>query len=141
MSTFQEKLLIGSKSAILFALVNLPIVYKFINDGTGFNLYNTQTNCPTNAGLLISAILFFILTFLSMRYAPLSNGLKLKFSIYGTLIFYLIASPAMFSFVASIFGNNIASPSGCPTHFGIVLHALVYCIALVGVMYLPPELK
>ena len=76
-----------------------------------------------------------------MWYAPLSNGLKLKFSIYGTLIFYLISSPAMFSSVASIFGNKIASPEGCPTNYGILLHALVYYIVLVGVMYLPPELE
>jgi len=141
MSTLQEKLLISSKSAILFALVNLPIIYKFINNGTGLNVYDIQTNCPTNIGLLISAIIFFVLTFLSMWYAPLSNGLKLKFSIYGTLIFYLISSPAMFSSVASIFGNSIASPEGCPTNYGILLHALVYCVALVSVMYLPPELE
>lgn len=141
MSTLQEKLLISSKSAFLFALVNLPIIYKFINNGTGLNVYDIQTNCPTNIGLLISAIIFFVLTFLSMWYAPLSNGLKLKFSIYGTLIFYLLSSPAMFSSVASIFGNHTASPEGCPTNYGILLHALVYCIALVGVMYLPPELE
>ena len=140
MSTLQEKLLISSKSAILFGLVNLPIIYKFIN-GAGLNVYNNQTNCPTNIGLLISAIIFFVLTFLSMWYAPLSNGLKLKFSIYGTLIFYLLSSPAMFSFTASIFGNRIASPEGCPTNYGILLHALVYCVALVAVMYLPPELE
>lgn len=141
MSTLQEKLSISLKSSILFALVNLPMIYKFVSNGTGLNLYNNETNCPTNNGLLVSSILFFVLTFLSMWYAPLSAGLKLKFSIYGTLIFYLISSPAMFSFVGSILGNKVANPQGCPTKFGILVHAVLYCMALVGVMYLPPELE
>ena len=130
MSTFQEKFLISLKSAVLFGLVNMAVIYKFINA-------TNQTNCPTNTGLLLSAMVFFVLTFLSMLYAPLSTGLKLKFSIYGTLIFYLISSPAMFSLTGSIFGNKIASVAGCPTNYGVLLHAAVYCFALVGLMYLP----
>jgi hypothetical protein len=94
--------------------------------------------CPTNVGLLTHALVFFALTFLSMRSASyVSDGVKLKHSIYGTLIFYLISSPAMYSFVASILGSSVASPAGCPTVMGVVIHSLVFCAALIGVMYLP----
>jgi hypothetical protein len=141
MSTLQQKLFISIKSALLFALVNLPHTYNFMSSGSGLNIYDNETKCPTNLGLLISAILFFVLTFLSMWYAPHSLGLKLKFSIYGTLIFYLISSPAVFSFVSSVMGDWVANKQGCPSIYGVLLHALVYCFALVGVMYLPPELE
>jgi hypothetical protein len=75
-----------------------------------------------------------------MWYAPASSGLKLKFSIYGTLIFYFITSPAMFNLTGSIFGDSIAN-QGCPTVYGVILHALVFGAALTGAMYLPNDSK
>jgi hypothetical protein len=67
-----------------------------------------------------------------------STGLKVKYSIYGTLLFTLISSPAMYSLTSSVFGSAIAN-SGCPTLTGIVIHSLVYCAALIGLMYLPND--
>lgn len=138
MSTFNQKLSISLGSAALFALVNLPQVYKVTDSILPINLFNKETMCPTNVGLLTHALVFFALTFLSMRGAGyVSDGVKLKHSLYGTLIFYLISSPAMYSLVGSIFGSSVASSAGCPTVMGVVLHSLVFCAALVGVMYLP----
>ena len=141
MSSFQEKLIISISSAVIFLLVTLPHVYKTTSSLTSLNLFDSVTGCPTSMGLLLHTFVFFVLTYLSMWNAPHSPGLKLKFSIYGTLIFYLITSPAMFSLTGSIFGSSIATPNGCPTVSGVVLHSLVYCLALLGVMYLPPELE
>jgi hypothetical protein len=137
MATFQQKLLISLGSAALFALINLPQVYRLTNSVSPVSLYNQDTSCPTAAGLIIHAIIFFALTFLTMRNASADTGTKLKHSLYGTLIFFLIASPAMFSVVSSVLGNWVASPAGCPTLSGVLLHSLVYCMALVSVMYLP----
>lgn len=132
MSQLQEKLYISIFSAFLFALVSLPDTYKLTN-----NVVNTYSNgCPTGNGLLLHTFVFFLLTFLSMSMSNGSTGLKLKFSIYGALIFFLIASPAMFGLTGSIFGDSIAY-GGCPTISGVLLHALVFCIALTGLMYLP----
>ena len=130
MSTLQEKLIISVFSAVLFVLVMISLI----------NTYDKSTNCPTNNGLLLFTAIFFILTFLSMWNSSVSTGLKVKFSLYGTLIFFFLASPAMFNLTGSIFGSSIAS-QGCPTVLGILLHAAVYCVALTGVMYLPPELE
>jgi len=134
MSTLQEKLYISVFSAFLFALVYLPYTFKLTN-----NLMHTSENdCPTDLGLLLHTAVFFVLTYLSMWNSPISSGLKLKFSIYGTLIFYFIASPTMFNLTGTIFGNSIAD-HGCPTVSGVLLHALVFCAALTGVMYLPHD--
>ena len=134
MATLNQKLTISIFSALLFTLVNLPQTYKLTNSLLPYNLYN---NCPTNIGLIVHTIIFFILTFLSMGNPSINTGFKLKNTIYGTLIFYLLSSPAMFSFVGSILGTSISNSNGCPTLLGIGLHALVYCAILVGVMYLP----
>ncbi len=141
MATFSQKLGISLGSAALFAIVNMPGTYKFTDNILVFDTYNATTNCPTNIGLIIHAIVFFALTFLTMG-NPLENtGIKLKHSIYGALIFFLVSSPAVFSLVGSILGRQFADANGCPTTQGVLLHALVYCAALVGVMYLPEANK
>jgi hypothetical protein len=124
-------------SAALFTLINLPQTYKLSNSILPLDLYNSNTNCPTGTGLLVHAIVFFALSFLSMGNPSQDTGFKLRNAIYGTLIFFLISSPAIFSLVGSVLGNWVADTNGCPTTMGVCLHAVVYCVALVGVMYLP----
>lgn len=137
MATLQTKLNISLGSAFLFAVINSPILYKITTGILPLNLFNNTTNCPTNVGLLVHTLVFLAISYLSMGNANIKKGIKLKHSIYGALIFFLISSPTMYSFTSSVFGSSIASLSGCPTMFGILLHALIYCAALVGVMYLP----
>lgn len=139
MATLQQKLYISIGSALLFAFINLPQTYKLTNNLIPLNLFNEATNCPTAIGLIVHALVFFVLTFLSMGNPYEKTGIKLKHTIYGTLIFFLISSPAVFSLVGSILGNQIADANGCPTIMGVGLHAIVYCMALVAVMYLPNQ--
>lgn len=137
MATLEQKIRISLGSAALFALINLPQTYKLTNKLLGVDLYNSSTNCPTNSGLILHSLVFFALTYLSMGNSSADDGIKLKHTIYATLIFYFLSSPAMFSFVGSILGSQVADSNGCPTTFWVLLHAAVYCAALVGVMYLP----
>ena len=51
---------------------------------------------------------------------------KFLVSIMAGLLFFLIASPEMFQLTRRIFGQVIASPTGCPTTDGVVLHSVVY---------------
>lgn len=137
MSTLQEKLTISVVSAILAITVNLPQTYEFTSRLTSLNLYDTIKKCPTNLGILVHTLVFFVLTYLSMWNSSQSIGLKLKYSLYGTLIFYLISSPVFFSFISSLFGNNVANSNGCPTTTGVLISGVIYCIVLVCFMYLP----
>jgi hypothetical protein len=133
MATLKTKILISANSAILFILLHSLTLLKII----GNKFYNKDTKCPTQLGILTRVLLFFTISYLTMSSSKVSNGIKLKHSLYGSLIFYFVSSPALYSVVASILGNSIATIDGCPTNIGIVFHSAVYCMLLVAVMYLP----
>ena len=136
MATLNKKVLISASSAILFFFVNAPEVYKITNNLINQKLINSN-NCPTNLGILIHTIIFFVLTYLSMGNSNQSDGTKLKHSIYGTLIFFFVSNPVTYSFIVSLFGKHLGTDLGCPTLTGRIVHSFIYCIALIGVMYLP----
>lgn len=140
MANFMQKLSISLGSAGLFTIVNLPQTYQFTNSLQLLPQPLYSNGCPTNVGLIVHTIVFFVLTYLSMGDPTERTGIKLKHSLYGTLIFFLISSPAVFSLVGSLLGEQYADSNGCPTLTGVGLHALVYCVALVAVMYLPEKI-
>jgi hypothetical protein len=137
MASLNTKIIISLKSSILFLIINLPQTYQVMNNLFGEIFYNKQSKCPTNWGLIIHTLIFFTITYIGMSSINISNGIKLKHSLYGTLIFYIISSPALFSVMGSLLGNWVSTSSGCPTLPGILLHSVIFCMALVGVMYLP----
>jgi len=66
-------------------------------------------------------------------------GLSAKNSVIVTiaLLFFIVANPMVFRFVDSAVGwlaGPIASPSGCPTTLGLVVHSLVFAYLLVCVV-------
>ena len=67
----------------------------------------------------------------------LSLGLKVKYSLYSALIFFLVANPATFKFVNTLLPG--VAVNGCPTSFGLLLHTFVFFLALVGIMMLPKD--
>jgi len=137
MATFNQKLLISLKSATLFAIINYTGTFQLTDKWLPFDTFNPVTNCPTMTGQIIHTLVFFLITYLSMGNPQVNIPTKLKNSLYGTLIFFLLSSPAIYTLTSSLFGTWIGSSSGCPTLSGILLHSLVYCLVLVAVMYLP----
>lgn len=67
----------------------------------------------------------------------LSLGLKVKYSLYSALIFFLVANPMTFKVVNSIIPG--VAVNGCPTSLGLLLHTFVFFLALVGIMMLPKD--
>jgi hypothetical protein len=59
------------------------------------------------------------------------NG-KLKEALVAGLMFFIISHPIVYKLVDSLVGGllgNIASPSGCPTTWGLIVHAAVFTTA------------
>ena len=135
MATLQKKMMISLFASITCLLFNLPSTYILLTK-TGIPGYNENTGCPTHIGLLLITVLFFIQTYITMG-SSINKGIKIKHSLYGTLIFFLVSSPTLYAVMSSILGNKIANKEGCPTNIGILLHSFVYFLILVAVMYLP----
>lgn len=67
----------------------------------------------------------------------ISTGLKVKFSLYSTLLFFLVANPVTYRFVDSIVGG--VAIDGCPTSFGFMLHSFVFFLLSFAIMTLPRD--
>lgn len=60
------------------------------------------------------------------------NG-KVKEALVAGLMFFIISHPIVYKLVDSLVGGllgPIASPSGCPTTWGLIVHAAVFAIAV-----------
>ena len=137
MSTFKKKLSISAGSSLLYFIINLPYTYKFTSNILSKKLYIFDKGCPNNLGLIVHTLLFFTITYFIMSRSKINNLVKVKHSLYGTLIFYFLSSPPFYNILSLIFGINISSKEGCPKIFGIIIGSIIYCISLLGVMYLP----
>lgn len=64
---------------------------------------------------------------------------KLITSIISGLTFFVIANPETFRLMRSIFGSRIATPTGCPSTVGLLLHTVVFILVVWGMMNIRPE--
>lgn len=129
-----KKLMSSLKAAVLFVLLNLPVVYQTTNKLFG-NTWDAAAQCPTNAGLLLHAGVFFLLSYLMMGKSGLSKADKMKQSLTGALLFAILSSPMAYKLVRNVL-PMVSSPSGCPSMVGVLIHGVVYTAALSGLMSL-----
>lgn len=124
MSTFQEKATIAAVPAVLFGLLNSQFSYQLTN---AIGLSTQQGGCPTPVGTVLHTVVFFIITYLLMGRSG-SRKQKADRALTSSLIFFALASPTMYALTGS--------PGGCPNMRAVLLHTVVYFLALIGVMYL-----
>lgn len=60
-------------------------------------------------------------------------------SIISALVFFLVANPEVFKLVRSVAGSWVASPTGCPSMLGLLLHAVVFMLIVWGMMNIKRE--
>ena len=62
--------------------------------------------------------------------------LKVKYSFYSTLVFFLFANPETFRVVQQLVGSSmsITTGTGVPTPFGFFLHTGLFFITMLGLM-------
>ena len=71
----------------------------------------------------------------------LNLGLKIKYSFYSALVFFLVASPETFKFMQQLFGTfiTIASSGGCPTTTGFFIHTVIFFLVMLALMMFPRD--
>jgi hypothetical protein len=67
--------------------------------------------------------------------------LKVKYSFYSTLVFFIFANPETFRIVHGLLGKvtPIITSSGVPTPAGFFIHAFGFFATMLGLMMLPSE--
>jgi len=72
----------------------------------------------------------------------LSLGLKVKYSLYSALVFFLIANPETFKVTQMLFGSLLTlAVGGCPTPTGLFFHTFIFFLFLLGLMLFPRDSK
>ena len=57
---------------------------------------------------------------------------KLMAAIVAGILFFIVSNPIVYKIVDSLVGGalgNIATPSGCPTTWGLIVHSAVFATA------------
>lgn len=55
-------------------------------------------------------------------------------SIISGLTFFIIANPETFRIVRRVLGPGIATPTGCPSTIGLLVHSVVFFLVVWGMM-------
>jgi len=66
--------------------------------------------------------------------AKKSDLVKVKYSFYSALIFFVFSNPEAFKLTRMAFGAMIGTEDGCPRAGGLFLHTLVFMIVLFLLM-------
>ena len=66
--------------------------------------------------------------------AKKSDLVKVKYSFYSALVFFLLSNPEMFKLTRKVFGAMIGTEDGCPRAGGLFLHTLVFMILIFLLM-------
>ena len=53
---------------------------------------------------------------------------KVRISLLAALIFFIVANPETYKVIRGVLGDWVASPTGCPTTNGLILHTIVYLV-------------
>lgn len=64
---------------------------------------------------------------------------KVLISLFSVLLFVIVSLPEVYKLTDKIFGKiqRTADSNGCPTAFGLGLHAFVFFLLVLGSMYVP----
>jgi hypothetical protein len=69
--------------------------------------------------------------------------LKVKYSFYSALVFFLVANPETYKIVdwllGRLFGASFASGGGCPTPLGLFLHTILFFFVILALMMFPRD--
>ena len=64
---------------------------------------------------------------------------KFVTSLISGLTFFIVANPETFRLVRRVLGTWIATPTGCPSTTGLLVHTLVFVLIVWGMMNLKKE--
>jgi hypothetical protein len=71
------------------------------------------------------------------------NGAKAKqkfiTALVAALVFFVIANPQTFQIVRKVLGSVVASPNGCATQVGVLVHSIVFFLIILALLNIKRE--
>ena len=64
---------------------------------------------------------------------------KFIISVISGLTFFIVANPETFRLVRRVLGSWIATPTGCPSTLGLLVHTLIFILVVWGMMNIKKE--
>jgi hypothetical protein len=61
---------------------------------------------------------------------------KLRYSVYSTIVFYILADPFVMNLLKKVFGNFIVRVDGSPSVWYLIGRALVFLAIIYGMMHI-----
>lgn len=143
-----DKLALATYSALLFALAAHPLTFRAVNAVTsklGLNLASSK-GCANWKGLLVHGVVFALLMRLVLHLhfnlpgvsrvpnRDMSEQQKWMLSLYGGLLFMAIAHPFLFQQLNKLKLYKFTE-DGCASDKGVLTHAIVFGLVMLGVMH------
>lgn len=65
--------------------------------------------------------------------------LKAKYSFISAIVFFIVANPETYKFTEMLLGSffTVAHPMGAATPNGLILHTVLFFLAMLGLMLIP----
>lgn len=68
------------------------------------------------------------------------TALKVKYSLYSALVYFLISNPETFKLVQTVVGRLFTvAVDGIPTTAGVFFHTFLFFLSMLGLMMLPRD--
>lgn len=66
---------------------------------------------------------------------------KFMISVISGMTFFIVANPETFRLVRRVLGEWVATPTGCPSTMGLLVHTVVFILIVWGMMNIKKEGK
>ena len=126
----RRKFIISLFSACIFFMIMNENTFRLTSRALGSWIAGPQ-GCPTIMGFGLHALVFMLVAFGTMMIRD-QNSIKekMRISALSAAIFYIVANPATFKFMARTLGKWVADSSGCPSMAGLLLHTAVFVLII-----------
>ncbi len=126
----KQKFIISLFAACIFFIIMNQNTFNFTSRILG-PWITAPGGCPTVAGFGLHTLVFMLVAFGTMMIREQNNiHEKMRVSILSASIFYIVANPNTFKFMAQILGSWVADSSGCPSLTGLLLHTGVFVLII-----------
>lgn len=126
----KQKFIISLFAACIFFIVMNQNTFEFTSRSLGSWIAGPG-GCPTVAGFGLHTLVFMLIAFGTMMIRD-QNSIKekMRVSVLSAAIFYIVANPNTFKFMARTLGRWVADSSGCPSMPGLLLHTGVFVLII-----------